>query len=159
ARRVTVYTWQGVTAQRVNTRMSSDTSRQHVYMSYLDVDAISRGEMSEVPRPEIVKYPPAFCSGPSGTLVMWTTCDRLDHRRISTIVRKLKAELARRFRHFLWNGLRITINGESVRPFDPLYLHPDAEVSGASLFGEEQLRYEIRADTSDPRTTGWVCVR
>jgi hypothetical protein len=26
-------------------------------------------------------------------------------------------------RHFLWKGLRITINGDAVTPFDPLYLH------------------------------------
>src|SRR2546426_11496584 len=122
-------------------------------MSHLDVDEIVRGEIDEVPRPEIVKNPPTASAGPSGTLVMWTQCDRLDNRRVSTIVRKLEAELGRRFRHYLWKGLRITINGDSVLPFDPLYLHTGAEVSGAHLFGEE-LRYEVRADPDGPETTG-----
>ena len=143
ARRVTVYTWQSAGGQRSNSRLSRDESPERVYMSYLDVDAIVRCEMDEVPRPEIVKYPAAGCVGTSGTLVMWTRCDRLDNLRISTIVRKLESELGRRFRHFLWKGLRITINGDAVRPFDPLYLHPDAEVSGARFFGEEELRYEV----------------
>src|SRR4030095_6169325 len=58
----------------------------------------------------------------------------------------------------LWKGLRITINGDAITPFDPLYLHPDAEVSGAHIFGEE-LRYEVRADATDSRRTGWVRIR
>jgi hypothetical protein len=114
--------------------------------------------MEEVPRPEFVKEPPAVCLGPTGTLVAWIHCDRLDNRRVSTIVRKLDAELGRRFRHFLWNGLRITINGDAVNAFDPLYLHPAAHISGAQLFGEE-LRYEVRAVPDEPRITGWVQVR
>lgn len=160
ARRVTVYTWQSSSAKRSNglARRRGDETLECVYMSYLDVDEIVRCEMDEVPRPMIIKNAPVTSAGPSGTLVMWTQCDRLDNRRISTIVRKLEAELGRRFRHFLWKSLRITINGDAVTPFDPLYLYRDAEVSGAHLFGEE-LRYEIRADLIDPRTTGWVRVR
>jgi len=158
ARRVTVYTWQSPSAEALSHRPPRGVSPKRVYMSYLDVDQIVRCEMDEVPRPEIIKSPPAACEGSSGTLVTWTQCDRLDNRRISTIVRKLEADLGRRFRHFLWNRLRITINGDAVTAFDPLYLHPDVEVSGAHLFGEE-LRYEVRADASDPRSTGWVRVR
>src|SRR5262249_57890843 len=157
ARCVTVYTWQSG-GQRGNGRLPAK-ARERVYMSYLDVDAIVRCEMKEVPPAEIVKHPPASCMGASGTLITWIRCDRLDNRRISTIVRKIEAELGRRFRHFLWKGLRVTINGDAVKPFDPLYLHPDAEVSGARLFGREELRYEVRADPSDPRTTGWVRLR
>jgi hypothetical protein len=160
ARRVTVYTWQSSRAQQDNghDRSRGETAPERVYMSYLDADHIVRREMDEVPRPEIVKNPPAVCAGPSGTLVVWTQCDRLDNRRVSTIARKLEAELGRRFRHYLWKGLRITINGDAVTPFDPLYLHTDAEVSGARLFGDE-LRYEVRADPVGSRTTGWVRVR
>ena len=73
-------------------------------------------------------------------------------------MRKLEAE-PERFRHFLWKDLRIRMNGDAITPFDPLYLHADAEASGAHLFGEE-MRYEVRADPADlRRQTGWVCVR
>jgi hypothetical protein len=159
ARRVTVYTWQHAGSSRGNGPVSRNKLPERMYMSYLDVDAIVRCEMDEVPRPEIVKSPPLRCSGASGTLVIWSQCDRLDNRRISTIVRKLETELGRRFRHFLWKNVRITINGDAVRPFDPLYIHPDAEVSGARYFGGEELRYEVRADPQDSRTTGWVRLR
>lgn len=152
ARRVTVYTWQGG-----GTRRRQPTSA-NVLSSYLDVDEIAGGKMVEVPAPKVLKSPPPSCVGPSGTLVHWTECDRLDNRRVSTIVRKLEAELGRRFRHFIWKGLRITINGDALEAFDPLYLHPRATFTGASLFGEE-LTYEVRADPSDPKKTGRVSVR
>lgn len=159
ARRVTVYTWQPPTERRgSNGRSRSREAPDRVYTSYLDVDEIVRCKMEEVPRPKLVKDLPAACVGPSGTLVLWTQCDRLDNRRVSTIVRKVEADLARRFCHFLWKGLRIIINGDAITPFDPLYLHPGAEVSGAQLFGEE-MRYEVRVNPTDPRQTGWVRVR
>ncbi len=157
ARRVTVYTWQ--TARGGSGVGRGQTQRApRIYSSYLDVDEIVRGEMVEVPRPAVATALPAACAGASGTLVHWSRCDKLDNRRISTVVRKLEVELGRRFRHFIWQGLRITINGDLVEAFDPLYLHPQAAISGASLFGEE-LRYEVRADPADPRKTGWVHVR
>lgn len=151
ARRVTVFTWQSPKDLR-----GHDTSI--MYSSYLDVDEIVRCEMIEVPEPQVVEVPPRECAGDSGTLVCWSQCDRLDYRRVSTIVRKLEAELGRRFRHFIWKDLRIAINGDTLDPFDPLYLHPKAEISGAQLFGEE-MYFEVRADPLDSRQTGWVKVR
>jgi hypothetical protein len=162
ARRVTVHTWQRPTLTRIagaaTTRERASHAPDRVHVSHLDVDEVAHGDMREVPRPQWAKNAPACCTGPSGTLVVWTRCDRLDNRRVSTIARKLESELGRRFRHFLWKGLRITINGEDVRAFDPLYLHSGAEVSGACLFGEE-LRFEVQGDAADPQATGWVTVR
>jgi len=157
ARRVTVYTWQSTISQ-VAGPSRGRAAPPRVYSSYLDVDEIVRSEMVEVPAPEIVTGPPSACAGTSGTLVSWSRCDRLDNRRVSTIVRKLEAELGRRFRHFIWDGVQITINGDTLEAFDPLYLNPKAEVSGAQLFGEE-MRFEVRADAGDARKTGWVRVR
>jgi hypothetical protein len=132
ARRVTVYTWRSSDGHRAgrNGRSRAHEVPERVYTSYLDVDEIVRCEMEVVPRPEFVNNPPPACVGPSGTLVLWTQCDRLDNRRVSTIVRKLETELGRRFRHYLWKGLRIAINGDAITAFDPLYLHPAAGVSG-----------------------------
>jgi hypothetical protein len=160
AKRVTVYTWQSPARQRGNgkARLQVGIIPERVFTSYLDVDEIARGDIDEVPRPEITRNPPSACAGSSGTLVVWTRCDRLDNRRVSTTARKLAAELGRRFRHFLWQGLRITINEEPVNPFDPLYVQANAEVSGAQLFAKE-LRYEVQASPSDPHNTGWVLVR
>lgn len=152
ARRVCVYTWQDAGTKARGKRSPV------VFASYLDVDEIADKRMQEVPKPELIKDPPTACQGPSGTLVVWKRCDRLDNRRISTTVRKLESELGRRFRHYLWDGLRLTINGHAVRPFDPLYVHPSASITGARLFGEE-MRYEVCADPGDPTVTGLVRVR
>ena len=114
--------------------------------------------MTEVPRRKSSKTPPGGCGGASGTLVFWSQCDRLDNRRVSTIVRKLEAELGRRFRHFIWKGLRITINGDTSTPFDPLYLHPKARDLGrAALRRGDALRGPRRSDRPDE--DGWVRVR
>lgn len=159
ARCLTVYTWQAPAGPKKSAgRARASEPAERVYVSQLDVDAIVRCEMQEVPRPEMVKAPPSACVGASGTLVRWTRCDRLDNRRVSTIVRKLEADLGRRFRHLIWKGHRITINGDAITPFDPLYLHPESEITGGHLFGEE-MRYEVSADPIDGRKTGWVRVR
>lgn len=144
AQRVTVYSWRSGSGQ--------------VLASYLDLDEIASGAMTEVPRPSRVRRP-SFVNGyDSGTAVTWTRCDRLDNRRVSTIVRKLLLALGRRFRHYLWDGVTITINGDAVEPIDPLFLHAASIYTGASQFAEE-LVYEIAADPDDPSLTGLVRVR
>jgi anti-sigma regulatory factor (Ser/Thr protein kinase) len=158
ARRVTVLSWQSPGVVRGSGRARPNARPERVFTSFLDVDLIISGAMVEVPRPRAVTSIPAGLAGPSGTLVSWTQCDRLDHVRVSTIVRKLEADLGRRFRHFLWTGTRITINGNVIRPFDPLYLEPSNADTGGRLFGEE-LRYEICANNGDQRITSTVLVR
>ena len=163
ARRATVFTWQtignGKPLRNGSQLRSKSFTPERVYTSYLDVDEIVGGVMQEVPRPRVVKSLPQECRGASGTLVIWERCDRLDNRRVSTITRKLAAELGRRFRHFIWKGARIRINGRTVPAIDPLHLHADTHANGAQLFGEE-LRYEIRAELAEtPNATGWVSVR
>jgi hypothetical protein len=142
ARRLTVYTWQ---------------QGSPVYSSYLDVDQISSGYMTSVPAPKKTKLPFDGEYSQSGTVVVWSRCDRLANRRISTIVRKLMSALGRQFRYFLWNGVRITVNGNSVEPLDPLFLHPDAKYKGAAQFGEP-LQYEVSC-TSDNGVHTVGCVR
>ena len=144
ARTVTVFSWE---------------RPDRVYSCYLDVDEIAEGKMVEVPTPQRDSYPfDEDTYAQSGTIVLWTRCDRLDQRRLSTLEQKLAAAIGRRFRHFLWSGVSIAINGEAVSPIDPLYLNPAAQVTGARVFGEP-IEYEVRAD-QDPscRKTGRVTV-
>lgn len=144
AQRLTVYTW--------------GSKRGQVLTSYLDLGEIASGALSEVPKPTRVRRPDFVNGYASGTAVTWTRCDRLDNRRMSTITRKLLVALGRRFRHFLWAGVSISVNDDAVQPIDPLFLHPHAAYNGATQFAEE-LVYEVAADPSDPSTTGLVQVR
>ena len=143
AQRVTVHTW---------------TSPADVLTSYLDLDEIASGALKEVPAVQRVAAQEYTRGDTSGTVITWSRCDRLDNRRISTITRKLLAALGRKFRHHLWGGVSITINGDPVAPLDPLYLHDDSVFKGATQFGADSV-YEVEADPSDPGTTGFVRVR
>ena len=144
AKRVTVHTW--------------NSKRGRVLTSYLDLEEIASGELTEVPKPTWVKRPECVNGYDSGTAVTWSRCDRLDNKRISTITRKLLGALGRQFRHFLWSGVSIKVNGDAVEPIDPLFLHPVALYNGATQFAEEAV-YEVAANPEDRSMTGIVRVR
>jgi Histidine kinase-, DNA gyrase B-, and HSP90-like ATPase len=134
ARRFTVYTW---------------ATPQEVYSSYLDVDEIARGELTEVPAPRRASLPIGKCPTKSGTLVVWSRCDRLENRRISTITRKVSAALGQTFRLFLWGGVKISINDAEVQPVDPLFLRRGASDAVADVFGDP-MEYEVSSNPADP---------
>ena len=104
--------------------------------TYLDVDEIAAGAFTDVPVPVPQGRPPGRTS-PSGTVVTWLRCDRLDNVRASTIARKLRNGLGRKFRYFIWGGGRLVVNGVEATAIDPLYLHPDSPTTGAELYGDE----------------------
>ena len=142
ARRVTVYTWQTL---------------GEVYTSYLDVDEIAAGDVAEVPIPSRVT-PPAAANGRTGTMVIWSRCDRLDNRRISTITRKLVNDIGRQFRYYLTDRVKITVNDECIEPIDPLYLNVAAKHAGATLFGQP-IEYDVHASEPNGEARGVGRVR
>lgn len=122
--------------------------------SHLDVDDIVAGHVHEIPtvqRSSLPRWAHALRSF-SGTLVIWTKCDRLDNRRASTVARKLHEPIGRVFRHFLWAGVRIWINDEPVSATDPLFLHPSSPLQGAVSFGDP-LTFEVRIPGKPGRTS------
>lgn len=139
ARRVDVFTWQ---------------QPSFVFGCYLDVDEVAAGRVFEIPPIRRVTLP-AWCipqRGPSGTLVQWTRCDRLDARRASVVARKLMEPLGRTFRRFLWRGVEITVDGDKLLPIDPLFLHESSPLSGAKPFGEP-LMFELHTPRNAAHTT------
>jgi hypothetical protein len=144
ARRVDVYTWQ---------------DRGRVQTSYLDVDEIASGAMSHVPAARRTHLPPECPEPPAktGTLVVWSRCDRLDHRRQSTIARKLTNFIGRVFRHYLWEGISILVDGEPVRGVDPLFVHRESPMRGGEVFGEP-INYRVEAPPGAGAATGTVTV-
>src|SRR5262249_60252614 len=130
-RRVEVYSWR---------------KPGSVLHTYLDVDEIARGGMTEVPEPKPASLPAwvGKVQSQTGTVVIWTRCDRLDHRRVSTIARKLAPPLGRVFRYYLWDGVAILVNGVKVEPLDPLYLHENAPEPGAQIY-RKPIQYTVEA--------------
>jgi hypothetical protein len=146
ARRVEVFTWQN--------------SKRPIY-SYLDVDEIVAGKMTEVPAPRVVNPPPLGepISTTSGTAVVWRCCDRLDHRRPTTIARKLQTFLGRMFRYYIWNGVQITVGDRTVEAIDPLYVAEQSRTRGGRPF-QSPLEFEVRASQNNGRAdlTGTITV-
>src|SRR5437667_2743709 len=72
SRRVELYTWR---------------NRGSVLFTYLDVDEVARRELRHVPRP-VHRRLPAWAdslASETGTLVLWSRCDRLAFRRTTTV--------------------------------------------------------------------------
>jgi hypothetical protein len=122
ARRVDVYSW---------------THPAKIWASYLDVDEIVSGGLSSVPvptrfKPDAVNDSP---SSPTGTVVVLTKCDRLDFRTQKTQSKYLHLDFGRAFRHQLYSGKKLLINGERVKPIDPLFLRSGNNLTGAEPYG------------------------
>jgi hypothetical protein len=77
----------------------------------------------------------------------------LDHRKASTIVSHLHANLGRCFRHFLWRGIRLFINDEMVQPIDPLFVQPLSGVKEHASVFNRPLEFEVRLPADSTRTS------
>lgn len=131
--------------------VTSWTSRRNPLSCWIDVDEIISGKMTRLPRPERTRIPES-CGASSGTVVSWLRCDRLDNVRISTIERKVTAALGRMFRHFIWSGIKISVNGNRVPGLDPLYLHADAPITGGFLYGKPRA-IRVRPSPHSPESS------
>jgi hypothetical protein len=143
SRRLEVYSWQ----------RSAGT-----LFSYLDVDEVAGRRLRRIP-PPIRRDPPDWIResvGPTGTLVVWPRCDRLDFRKAITIADKLIARLGRIYRHLIWRGFEMRVNDRLVDPIDPLFCHPETGEGGGVMFGTP-LTYEV--STPGVRTTSVLQVR
>ncbi len=143
SRRVELYTWR---------------SRGSVLFTYLDVDEVARRELRHVPRP-VHRRLPAWAdslASETGTLVVWSRCDRLAFRRTTTVAQRMRRPLGRMYRHLIWRGLRISVNDETVAPVDPLFCRPDTGEGGAVSFGSV-LAYEVASPAG--RGTAKISVR
>jgi histidine kinase/DNA gyrase B/HSP90-like ATPase len=127
ARRLEVFTW---------------TNASRIWNSYLDVDEISSNLLRAVPTPRIA-HVPGLPRTSSGTIVVLSKCDRLDCDSIEALEVRLRAEFGRIFRKFLQRGRVVRVNGVRVRPLDPLFLDPGANIRGAKVYGPP-LDYKIR---------------
>jgi hypothetical protein len=128
ARRIELFSW---------------VNPHQIWSTYLDVDEVAEGLMDGVPepvrfRPEVEDYPASAC----GTVVTLSKCDRLDYRSIRVLRRRLAADFGRMFRHHIYSGKQIRINGEIVIAFDPLFMATGANMTGGQPYGPP-INYEI----------------
>lgn len=126
--RVDVWSWQN--------------GHENALHSYLDIDKIATREMAEVPEPQHAKIPEVWRKvsqslGSSGTLVVWSSLDRLMWKTASTIIDNSEFVIGRMYRKFLERGeVKIRMVGfdldnpsdikeKLALPNDPSYLIKD----------------------------------
>ena len=119
------------------------------FFAYLDLEEVEKGQVSDegflAPVP-VRDIPLPLSLTPyraeHGTLVVWRNCDRLDPKNIDALKKKLIGFMGQSFRNFIYvdtdeegnkvpPARTITVNGTPVNAFDPLFLDPRAEYSGA----------------------------
>jgi hypothetical protein len=118
--------------------------------TFLDVDLIAGKRRAGIPRPKGKALPMDWhAPEENGTLVVWSRCDRLRYKKANTIAHKLEAPLSRMYRDHLNRQIVIRVNGETLRPFDPLYRAvPEGLSGGCEPYGEA-LRYRVRSPAGE----------
>jgi hypothetical protein len=122
-----------------------------VWWSYLDVDEIAAGGTQSVPKPRRKRLKPAndIYKFDSGTVILWSKCDRLNHKKVKTVAAQLHKTLGRTFRKQIQCGKLIRINGDFVQPIDPLFLCAGNNLTGAKSYGPA-IDYDVQLpDNSD----------
>lgn len=128
--------------------------------THLDVDEIADRAANSIPNVHRVSavdlnLPRQFNQG---TIVTWQKCDRLLNRKLGPLSRKVRLELGRLFRYQLWAKKTISVNGERATAFDPLFILPGSNLSGASPHGPELL-YPIELPSGPRKRISTVTVR
>lgn len=123
--RVDVWTWQGDPNNALHT--------------YLDLEEIIAGQLTDVPTPKLKPIPEIWRQvgqawGQSGTLVVWSTLDRLMWKTATALIDNAEFVIGRMYRRFLKGGevaIRLCSFDEArpqnakerfARPNDPGYL-------------------------------------
>lgn len=130
ARRLEVYSW---------------TKPGRFRFSYLDLDEVAAHSYVRVPIAQRCTRLDQVTerTGPTGTLIIWKKCDRIDLTQPLALFENLRLQLGRMFRYFLWRGIRIKVNGQKVVPIDPLFCHKWSPLFGAMEYGTP-LSYKLR---------------
>lgn len=143
-------------------RVWSKTASGIWLYSYLDLDEVESGKMTEFP-PPIEQEPPeeyaSLAGSKHGTLILWDKYDNL-RKRLIELEGELPIWAGRTFRYFMWNEgpngeaipnrshpLTIYINGEQVHALDPLYYNTNRirfpDDPQASLYDQMTLTWPV----------------
>jgi histidine kinase/DNA gyrase B/HSP90-like ATPase len=138
ARRVDLYSWQ---------------EQGHVWWTYLDMDEIVEKRQDFVPAARQVPATslPYKVQSQTGTVAVLTKCDRLEYKRTSALIAKLRYELGRIFRGMLARGIVLRLSGASIDAVDPLFI-TGSGLTGAKAFGPP-LELQIRVPGASASST------
>jgi hypothetical protein len=122
ARRVEVYSWQAPRA---------------AHYTYLDVDEVVAGTLKTIPKTRRRQLP-SWLRGShsrSGTLVLWSKCDRIGRLPTPSGLEDMRRTLGRIYRYPIWKGARLFLNDVVIQPIDPLYVNQPSLTHSARRYG------------------------
>lgn len=147
---------------------SRTTAKGPFLYSYIDLTEIETGTQKFMPVPEPRPLPKHFADmmdSSTGTLVVWSKCDRLTEGEdgtvndLNTVREELVHWISRTYRYFLDGGVRIELGSTKVEPHDPLYLMTIPRFAAdpkAEVLMDETIQWPV---PSDPSRTSAVRVR
>ena len=106
---------------------SKQKENSNWFWTYVDLDEITNNEMTEIPTPVARKLPAKYADmtfPEHGTLVLWSKYDR-QKGSADKIIKEAHDYIGQTFRKFIWQDIKITIDGQIVKAHDPLYLVTD----------------------------------
>ncbi|MBT6472285.1 MAG: hypothetical protein HOK52_13640 [Candidatus Marinimicrobia bacterium] len=134
-------------------------SQQYLW-SHLDVDEISRGEQIDIPivepRKSLLIDRPIDIN--QGTHIWWRNCDRLSAKSVKILIKQLHKDIGRIYRRILNENIAISINGQNVLGYDPLFQMKGLNKKGAKTYGKE-LVFEIMSKNIKNKGPHKVSVR
>jgi hypothetical protein len=116
-------------ARRIDLWSRADEQQPFLH-SYIDLDEVEDGRQQYMPDPIATPMDDEFkplLPKSTGTLVVWSKCDRLTEGEDGTIhnVGDVRNDLikwiARTYRSFIDGGVRIEVNGQPIHAFDPVF--------------------------------------
>ena len=126
---------------------SRDTEQGDWLSTTLDISSSDDGSVA-IASPAISEFPEWIDSlkpRGTGTAVIWSDYDRQVENG-KRIISESKVYFGRVFRKFIWDGLKIYINGEPVKAIDPLYANMD----------ETKFPNDVPATLADPIRLEWT---
>lgn len=91
--------------------------------TYIDLDEVANRSMDSIPAPTPARIPPEWqdlVGAESGVLVVWSKYDR-QSEAVSRLRKDSDIWMGRTYRYFIWEGVRLEIDGAEVKAIDPLY--------------------------------------
>lgn len=149
-------------AKRLDVYTKTDGS-PGVWHSYLDLEMVSTGDQSEISRQQLDGFPEDYADMmtdaqgrllSSGTLVVWSKIDRLESGgKFKTDLKQrlyeLQKFLARAYRKFIDQGVKIELNSRLIDLHDPTFQLENARLTkrlGRDVRGDIISRDEIEID-------------
>ena len=110
------------------------------YSTYVDLDEIAEKSLQAIPAPREAVLPPEYApllplTG-SGTVVIWSKHDR-QKVSVEKLISETHLYVGRTFRYFIWDGIKISVDGDPIKAHDPLYRRVDKTMFPDDPVGRE----------------------